>query len=456
MRCHAVKSLALLLAAIIGSLLCACSNSEGVDCANQVEEIAAVNEVSSSSDIPKAQEASSSSKELDYLPLDDSEYPYAGIPRIVIETENHQKIKDRETEIPAKLQIWGENAPESEVMELTIRGRGNSTWLYMPQKSYKIEFVNKHEILGMPKDRDWALIANYADKTLMKNYLMYHLSTKLDAYYAPRCEFAELYLNKEYLGVYLLSETIKIGKDRINIPKDSNSYIVEIKENHRQGQQIVYSHILKKDSIGKPFRIHAPKNASSEVQSTLQKHLENFETFLKSIDFQKDNLIANWLDINEYLKYYWIQEFSMNPDAGGYSSIFFSWTKGNTIKMGPVWDFDIAFGNHDSETFATPKGWYIKINYWHSYLLKDPFLEKKRTTFWNEYSDIFMSTLSTIDSIQILLQNAEKNHFKKYKILNRTDFRYHRKKFANYGEAVDDLKKWIIERISWINSQIQP
>ena len=150
----------------------------------------------------------------------DKEYPYANIPRIVIYTENQQKIKDRETEIPAKLQIWGKKEAESEIMDLTIRGRGNSSW-EMPKKSYKIEFAKKQALLGMPKDKDWALIANYADKTLMKNYLMYHLSTKLGAYYSPRCEFAELYLNKNYLGVYLLTETIKIGKNRVNISKDN-------------------------------------------------------------------------------------------------------------------------------------------------------------------------------------------------------------------------------------------
>jgi spore coat protein CotH len=83
-------------------------------------------------------------------------------------------------------------------------------------------------MLGLPKDKDWALIANYADKTLMKNYLVYNLSANLGAYYSPRCEFAELFLNGEYLGVYLLTETIKIAKNRINIPKNENRYIVEV------------------------------------------------------------------------------------------------------------------------------------------------------------------------------------------------------------------------------------
>ena len=75
-----------------------------------------------------------------YLSLDDSEYPYAGIPRLVIQTEGLRGIYDRKKEIPAKMQIYGETSPESEIMKLTIRGRGNTSW-QAPKPSYKIEFI---------------------------------------------------------------------------------------------------------------------------------------------------------------------------------------------------------------------------------------------------------------------------------------------------------------------------
>lgn len=89
---------------------------------------------SNSNDIDYDNTSNSFSSHIDDLPLDDSEYPYAGIPRIVIETENYREIKDRETEIPAKLQIWGAKDPESELMDLTIRGRGNTSWTEMSKK----------------------------------------------------------------------------------------------------------------------------------------------------------------------------------------------------------------------------------------------------------------------------------------------------------------------------------
>lgn len=64
----------------------------------------------------------------EYIPLDDTENPYVGLPRIVIETENFQNIRNRDVDVPARMQVWGANSPESNVMNLTIRGRGNTTW----------------------------------------------------------------------------------------------------------------------------------------------------------------------------------------------------------------------------------------------------------------------------------------------------------------------------------------
>jgi hypothetical protein len=128
---------------------------------------------SSSIKASSSSKTNSSSSKLEYpdsFKPQDKEYPYAGIPRIVIETGNRIAIKDRETEIPAKMQIWGESSSESEILDLTIRGRGNTSWTEMPKNSYKIEFEKKQSMLGLPKDKDWALIANFADKTLLRNF----------------------------------------------------------------------------------------------------------------------------------------------------------------------------------------------------------------------------------------------------------------------------------------------
>ena len=411
--------------AVAALFFCACSNSEG--------------EVSIASVAHPAQKK--------YLPLNDTEYPYAGIPRIVIETENKAEVKDRETEIPAKLQIWGEHAPESDVMDLTIRGRGNSTW-DMPKKSYKIEFIDKQSMLGMPKERDWALIANHADKTLMKNYLAYRLSAGLGSYYSPRCEFAELYLNREYLGVYQLTETIKIGKNRIRVPEPSKTFLVEIDAKYREDEHVYFT------NLGKALNIHYPKELKSLTQDTLISFVNNFESYVQLMEQYKTLSVDRWIDVDEYIRHYWIQEFTKNLDANFYTSVYFTWAIDGRIFMGPVWDFDLAFGGHNTEKDRLPSEYRLRDHYWNKYLFADAdFLQKSRD-FWNAHKSVFYSVLDSIDHYHAVLEKAAKNNFKRWDILQSVNNLHHPKAYDSYDEAVQDLKNWTTKRFLWIDRTI--
>lgn len=435
-KIFAVKLMAL-IAIFSMTLLNACDNSAEADASES-----------------KAKSSLSKKAYPDSFKPNDKEYPYANIPRIVIYTENQQKIKDRETEIPAKLQIWGKKEAESEIMDLTIRGRGNTSWSDMPKKSYKIEFEKKQSMLGMPKDKDWALISNYADKTLMRNFIAYQLSAALGAYYAPRCEFVEFYLNGEYLGVYLLTETIKIGKNRVNISNDDYSYIVEADGKYGDDEQIVFSDVLMTGDEKKPFRIHDPKNATKIVLDTIQNHIRKFEKYLLTIDSGRNNNIEDWIYVDECVKHYWVQEFAKNPDAGFYTSVYFSWVKDEKIKMGPVWDFDLAFGGHSNESVVKPEKWYIKTGYWHSYIFKDSIANQVRLVFWKENRSIFAKLIDVADSIRVLLNDVAKNNFKRWNILKSTEYVYHRHSYDSYKDAVEKLKEWIQIRIKWIDEHI--
>ncbi len=424
--------------AMLAFILTACSNSETVG----TQEESTITEPPSMDSLYPSEVGSDTISK--YLPLDDTEYPYAGIPRIVIETENHREIKDRETEIPAKLQIWGEKAPESKIMELTIRGRGNTSWTSMPKKSYKIEFSNKQEMLEMPKDRDWALIANYADKTLMKNYLMYNLSKQLGASYAPRCKFIELYLNKEYLGVYLLTETIKVDKDRVDIPKNEQSYLIEFDVKIKDKDQRI---IPFQDRI---YNMHYPKDASDSTRHTFAVFIRDFEEYLKKEKFTDS--ISNWIDIDAYIKHYWVQEFSKNPDAKCGSSVFFTWQVGKTIQMGPVWDFDLSMGGHPEEV-ATYTDWHIRNSCWDTHLFKDSAFSNQAYLFWRDNQESFQSILDSIDQISSRLHYAAENNFKKWNILESTKSHWHNTAYTTYFDVVDSLKQWIKNRINWIGNQ---
>ena len=150
---------------------------------------------------------SNSSDSPEYLPLDDSEYPYAGLPRMVIETNDFRELRDTETDVPARMQMYGKNSPDDDVIELTVKGHGNSSFKAMTKFSLKLELAQKKSLLSMPQDKEWILISNFSDRTLLKNYAIFRLAQKLGANYTPRSSFVELYLNRQYQGIYLLSES---------------------------------------------------------------------------------------------------------------------------------------------------------------------------------------------------------------------------------------------------------
>ncbi len=432
MRFHFAKPLPLLLGIVICCLGFGCSNSEKMD-----------NEIVAFWDIEE--DATPLSTELNYLPIDDSEYPYAGIPRIVIETENHREIKDRETEIPAKLQVWGADAPESEQMVLTIRGRGNTSWTDMPKKSYKIEFIQKQSLLGMPKDRDWALIANYADKTLMKNYLSYKLSSWLGANYTPRCTFVELYLNREYLGVYNFTETPKANKNRINWMDNENSYFAEFDIHYKEKNTVIWL-----NDQAKPVSVHIPKYASDFDFERLKNHLDSLNNAIKDNTISLDSL-KKWIDLSSYFLFYWIQEFSENRDGIFDTSVFFTWTIGEPIKMGPLWDFDLAYNGHPNELTQNPEKWFIRNYYWNYYLFKNNSFLRQANSYWISHRDKFKQTIDSLSFYGEHLKLAAENNFKRWPILQDTNLRYHPYSYSSYNDAVVALKNWIETRISWID-----
>ena len=459
-----LTSVMLLLCAVFAFFaVSACGDSVEADedvATTQEESSSSVKSSSSKAKSSSSSAKSSSSSKLEYpdsFKPQDKEYPYAGIPRIVIETGNRIAIKDRETEIPAKMQIWGDSSAESEILDLTIRGRGNTSWTEMPKKSYKIEFEKKQSMLGMPKDKDWALIANFADKTLMRNFVAYNLSAKLNAYYAPKCEFAELYLNGEYLGVYLLTETIKVSKYRMNLPEDGSAYIVEADAKYQGKEQVVFSDVLMPDSSKKAFRIHYPKNATDENLKKIQSQIKKFEEQLKKVENGKDNHLEEWIDLDESIVHYWVQEFSKNPDTGiregFFTSVYFSWVEGEKIKMGPVWDFDLAFGNYSYQPVNEVKDWFVQ-KYWYEYLFKDSLYTNLSYDFWKLNDKYIDEVLELIDVYKDKLGKPAKNNFKRWDVMNSNEHFWHLKAFSSYDEAVDDLKNWIIERRKWINLQL--
>ncbi len=379
----------------------------------------------------------------DFLPLNDTEYPYAGIPRLVIETENFAQIRDKETKIPAKLQIYGQSGPESEIKDIHIKGRGNSS-LKMSKYSMKMIFTQNEEMFGMPADREWALISNHADKTLLRNYTTFNIARQLQMDYVPKCTFVEVYLNRDYMGIYLLTETIKVNQHRLNLPKDGNHYLVEFDKYYDKNDTII------KRKSGSPLKIHHPKYCDDSCKTPLKSFIDQWEDFMQT-SFQYDTLITQWIDIQDYSALYWIEEFSKNADSNLKTSVFFTWNKSGKIKMGPVWDFDLSYGEYK---MYSPQEWYSQWGPWNKHLFKNSRFKTEMSKYWKTNRHVFLNAIDSLDSYREIINKAAKNNFKRWPILGTTFLWEFNQSYDSHSEAVDSLKSWMKQRAQWIDENI--
>lgn len=385
-----------------------------------------------------------------YLPMDDSEYPYAGVPRIVIETEDFREVRDEETEIPSRFQLYGESEPTSPVVKLTVRGRGYSSFKYMAKSGLKLEFESKQYLLGMPGNKDWVLISNYADRTHLRNFISYRLADWLGDEYSPRARFVELYLNREYMGLYLLVESVKVGKNRVDISESESSFLLE-KDATKKSDNVVF----KTDSGGFYFKICSPKNPSVEAQRMIKGRIDDFEAYLKKYIYFGDDPIGNWMDMEDYFRFYWIQEFAKNYDGAFRRSIYLTWEKDGLIKWGPVWDFDAGYGNWEVSDMPNPSNWYVRDSGWNRWLFRNKKIGRLATDFWTSHRRFFEQTLDTIDFYASQLNPVVKNDFKRWPVLKEGDNYPFRVSYDSYTEAVDSLKFWIRKRLDWIDGAVE-
>ena len=150
----------------------------------------------------------------------------ANLPIVYVQTENNVKILDKDNWINATFTITNKDEWNMDETEITIKGRGNSTWS-QPKRPYAIKFSKKQSVCGMPKGKRWVLIANYLDNSFMKNYMAFYMARKIGMDYTVRGEFVNLVLNGNYVGLYWLGEAIKVDKNRVNIDEE-NEYLIEM------------------------------------------------------------------------------------------------------------------------------------------------------------------------------------------------------------------------------------
>lgn len=164
--------------------------------------------------------------------------------------------------------------------------------------------------------------------------------------------------------------------------------------------------------------------------------------------------LSKYIDINDYILFYWIQEFSKNKDGAFSTSVYFTWENGQPLSMGPVWDFDLAYGGNFGGDVIPNGKWYIRNFYWNKRLFQEKFFIELVNDFWKKKSNHFYATIDSITFYKTKLDKPAYNNFKRWDILKSTSNIWHNISFNSYDSAIDSLIGWINHRINWIEDNL--
>ncbi len=378
-----------------------------------------------------------------------------------------------------------------------IEIRGAVSQMFYEKKSYGFELqaINKDEdaampILGLPKGSDWVLHGPFGDKTLLRNAVAYRLSNNIGRY-AAKTQFVELEINGDYMGFYVLMEKLKHGPGRINIsklsPTDSTQeaitggYVLKIdktaggghddfddytSDNSFRSRYDAKAKISQKSKTFFMYEYPKAKNITKSQARYIQQYVADFEKTLAS-DHYKDpeNGYQKYIDIDSFVDYFILTELMQNHD--GYRlSTYLQKDRNQKLAMGPIWDFDIAFGSDAGfcDGMNQP-AWVFQYNqycggdtwvvpFWWKKLVSDPAFMAKVKARWkalrntqladNELEKTISDFATEITENNMVARNFERWAILKKQITPNSTTGSHQKEISR-------MKSWLTGHAHWID-----
>ena len=379
------------------------------------------------------------------------EYPLlTNLPALYITTDYRISKINKEEYLPATYTLVYEDGSGIYDQPMMIKGRGNFQWA-MPKKPYTIKLGRDADLLGMKSARKWNILGEYIDKTLLRNYLTFWLSSAAGLYTLD-CRFIDVFLNGKYNGNYLITEAIQIHENRIDIDKNTEG-LFEIEavyrhDNHKYCVEMFdgYYHVMYKK----------PDEEDMDIGLKLE-NLERFKVFFKELDkslTEGYDAYSKYIDVDSFLNWYIVNEFCKNYDSN-FTSSCYCYIKDGKVYMGPVWDYHTCYGSQIVATCLDPKGFHVNGSPWYSTLTNDKTFSRLIRERWTQLrKDRVLD-----DFVKNLYSTAE--YIKESRIINfelwpdslkDSGLRGDKSRYTYNGE-IEYLLDWIEDRIDWLDEQ---
>ena len=381
--------------------------------------------------------------------------PYSGsLPVMYIQTENATPIQSKDTYVNATYYIdamgvegMQDVASATAPLSMEIKGRGNYTWSGFDKKPYRIKLSEKQALLGMQKSMHFALLAHADDnRGFTRNAIGFYLSRMIGLAWTPEAKPLELVLNGEYVGLYFLTETIRVGADRVNIIEQDDEeitpsnitggWLVEI-DNYDDSPNVK---ITEGDGARIIFTYKSPEVLSTEQETFLRDEM----TRINNLVYGDKNSDEIWqlVDIDALARFYIVQEIVDNYESF-HGSCYLYRDRGENAKwhFGPVWDFGSAFNYDKSQYIYQGREHHMT---WIKEFCRFPVFQDYVKTLWqdfykNQFDSVFLFTQQHIS----LLSAAATADAKRW---------------PNYGNAdlnnrVEKINQKLRSAAKWLNKE---
>ena len=399
-------------------------------------------------------------------------YDFLEIPAVVVFTENNQEIVSKVDYLNAEVSILNtSNIYLKERLTAGIRGRGNSTW-EMPKKGYRIKFDKKQSLFGSSyKAKSWTLIANSCDKSLSRNDFAYSLASQLDdTGFVSMHQYVDLYLNGEYMGVYLLCDQMQTGTGRVEINESLNDpndigYFIEL--DFRAAEEGIENQDWFTFN-GYKYVIKTPDTETSAFITNKATYIsyikQSMQSCVNALNAKNWSLICQLIDVNSFADSYIVHELTTAVDCGS-TSVYFYKDKSGLFTAGPLWDFDISCGNDNygfgNEYDCPPQnGLYAGTrNYWYKLLLKQSQFVNIVKQKMADYNERVITTIAKyspykLNGIYASYRNALERNFDRWDLMGVYDWPQPETVYTltTVSEQLWYLYDWLTNRWSYLLS----
>ncbi|MDD4355520.1 MAG: CotH kinase family protein [Candidatus Izemoplasmatales bacterium] len=394
-------------------------------------------------------------------------------PILIIHTEDLAPVLSKEDYIAATVTVTN-TIDEYEFANNTagIRGRGNFTW-DLEKKGYRIKFDQRTEMFGEEAAKNWTLIPNHTDKSLLRNYLALNFATRLDNIaWSSTARHVELYLNNEYLGLYLLCEQNQVDETRVNIEEGSTDtdtgFFIERDRYAFHEEEMIEgldyfttspseTYIIPGDPAAYCYVLKSPESDDDNYTSAQFEFIRDYIVMVENAIIAGDyNMFISLCDEGSFIDYFMVDQVFTNWEANRLSSFYMFKDKGGKLKLGPLWDFDLAVGFSPGQ----PRNAFVTENYWFMCLMDMPEFKQH---FIQRYLELDAQIEAIFEDIEYTLEAhslAIHHNFEKWDITeviypedynSQTPMQY----LKTYEAHAEFVEQFLSDRVSFLNTNIE-